>query len=112
VCYLSCMSKASKPTLELVCHLQKQDIDHKEVYNVLLPKKVGMTHHLLTHLAKKDYNETPEEFLCFMSMMHQKDTGMNPDDILNMDQTPIPFSYHSYRTLEKKDAKPSMFAHH
>jgi hypothetical protein len=30
---------------------------------------------------------------------------MDPDDIVNMDQTPIPYSYHSNRTLEKKGVK-------
>ena len=37
--------------------------------------------------------------------MRQKIIGMDPDDILNMDQTPIPYSYHSNRTLEKKGVK-------
>ena len=30
---------------------------------------------------------------------------MKPDDIVNMDQTPIPYSYHSNQTLEKKGVK-------
>ena len=37
--------------------------------------------------------------------MRQKIIGMDPDDIVNMDQTPIPYSYHSNRTLKKKGVK-------
>ena len=37
--------------------------------------------------------------------MKEKVVSVNPDDILNMDQTPILFSYHSTRMLEKKGSK-------
>ena len=37
--------------------------------------------------------------------MKEKVAGRNPDDILNMDQTPIPFSYHSNKTLNIKGIK-------
>jgi hypothetical protein len=37
--------------------------------------------------------------------MKEKVTSVDPEDILNMDQTPIPFSYHSMRTLDKKGSK-------
>ena len=30
---------------------------------------------------------------------------MNPDDIINMDQTPVPYSFPSNRTLDKKGSK-------
>jgi hypothetical protein len=35
-------------------------------------------------------------------MMHQKVTQMDPDDMINMDQMPIPFSYHASQTLDRK----------
>ena len=38
-------------------------------------------------------------------MMKAKMGGRNLDDILNMDQTPIPYSYHASKTLELKGAK-------
>jgi hypothetical protein len=38
-------------------------------------------------------------------MMRQKLVGCNLDDILNMDQTPIPFSYHSSKMLDIKGKK-------
>ena len=37
--------------------------------------------------------------------MRQKIAGMNPDDVINMDQTPIPYSYHSNWMLEAKGTK-------
>jgi hypothetical protein len=38
-------------------------------------------------------------------MMHHKVAGMNPNNVLNMDQMLIPFSYHAKCTLEKKGSK-------
>ena len=37
--------------------------------------------------------------------MRQKVLGMNPDDVINMDQTPIPYTFMSNCTLEKKGTK-------
>ena len=62
-------------------------------------KMVGLTYHMSTHVAQKDHHKTlPRHFI---SMMCHKVSGMDPDNVLNMDQTPIPFSYHANRTLEK-----------
>ena len=38
-------------------------------------------------------------------MVRLKLVGRNLDDVLNMDQTPIPFSYHSGKTLDVKGMK-------
>jgi hypothetical protein len=40
-----------------------------------------------------------------MTLMRPKVLGMNPDDIINMDQTPVPYSFPSNHTLEKKGSK-------
>jgi len=37
--------------------------------------------------------------------MKEKVTSVDPEDILNMDQTPSLFSYHSTRMLERKGSK-------
>ena len=58
-----------------------------------------------THVAQKDHHETLQKSLHFISMMHHKVAGMDPVDVLNMDQTPIPFSYHANCTLERKGTK-------
>jgi len=41
----------------------------------------------------------------FIVLMKEKVEQVNPEDILNMDQTPIPFAFHTMRTLEKKGSK-------
>jgi len=56
-------------------------------------------------VAQKDHRETEEESAHFVDFMRQKVSGMDPDDVLNMDQTPIPYSFPSSRTLEKKGTK-------
>ncbi len=38
-------------------------------------------------------------------MVRLKLVGRNLDDVLNRDQTPIPFLYHSGKTLNVKDTK-------
>jgi hypothetical protein len=66
-------------------------------------KRVGLTHCMSTHVVQKDHHEMLQESLHFISMICHKIAGMNPDDVLNMDQTLIPFSYHANHTLEKRN---------
>ena len=40
----------------------------------------------------------------FIALMKLKLEGRNLDNVLNMDQTPIPFSYHSNKMLKVKGA--------
>jgi hypothetical protein len=68
-------------------------------------KKAGLSNRVSTHVAQKDHRETEEESAHFVDFMRQKVSGMDPDDVLNMDQTPIPYSFPSSRTLEKKGTK-------
>ncbi len=68
-------------------------------------KKTGLSHRVSTHVAQKDHKETEEESAHFMNLMRQKVLGMDPDDIINMDQTPVPYSFPSNRTLDKKGSK-------
>ena len=68
-------------------------------------KRVGLTHRVSTHVEQKDHHEMLQESLHFISMMHHKVAGMDRDDVLNMDQTPIKFSYHANRTLDRKGTK-------
>jgi hypothetical protein len=68
-------------------------------------KKVGLSNRVSTHVAQKDHRETEEESAHFVNFMRQKVSGMDPEDVLNMDQTPIPYSFPSSRTLEKKGTK-------
>ncbi len=56
---------------------------------------VGLTHHVGTHVTQRDPKEMETMAQEFMSLMRHKVANMNPDHVLNMDQTPIPFSYHN-----------------
>ena len=64
--------------------------------------RVGLTHRVATHVAQKSHHETEAASIEFMEFMRRKVANMNPDHVINMDQTPIPFSYHNNRTWNKK----------
>jgi hypothetical protein len=68
-------------------------------------KKMGLSHHAATHTAQKHYKETKEEASHFIEFMRTKLEGKDPCDIINMDQTPIPYSFHSNRTLENRGTR-------
>ena len=68
-------------------------------------KKMGYTHRIGPHVAQKKHKDTEDDALHFMAMMREKFAEMDPDDIINMDQTPIPYSYHTSRTLALKGTK-------
>jgi hypothetical protein len=68
-------------------------------------KKMGYTHRIGTHVAQQNHKDTEDDELHFMAMMREKVAEMDPDDIINMDQTPIPYSYHTSRTLALKGTK-------
>jgi hypothetical protein len=46
-----------------------------------------------------------EESRHFIVTMKDKVADKDPSDIINMDQTPIPFSFHSNKTLERKGTR-------
>ena len=57
------------------------------------------------HTAQKNFMETAEESTHFIAMMKEKVWNIDPDHTLNVDQTPIPFLYHSKKTLHTKGSK-------
>jgi hypothetical protein len=68
-------------------------------------KMMGVTHLAATHTAQKNSDETEEESIHFIKMMKNKLAEYNPCDVINMDQSPIPYSFHSSKTLEEKGTK-------
>ena len=68
-------------------------------------KQMGLTHRAATHPAQKDHHETEEESRHFIEMMRDKVADKDPVLTLNTDQTPVPFSFHATKTLEKKGTK-------
>jgi hypothetical protein len=77
-----------------------QDSVHPSLHAISWPHPAAAT-----HTAQKRFMETAADAKDFIIMVKQKLEGMSPDDILNMDQTPIPFSFHSNKTLEVKGTK-------
>ena len=65
---------------------------------------MGLTQRASTHTAQKHFTETEAAAKDFIAMMQVKMQEKNLDH-LNMDQTPIPYSYHASKTLEFKGAK-------
>jgi hypothetical protein len=68
-------------------------------------KQLGLTHRVATHTAQKHYKETENESKDFIAMMKARLYGRNKDEIINMDQTPIAYSFHARTTLEAKGTK-------
>jgi hypothetical protein len=68
-------------------------------------KSMGLTQRAATHTAQKHFIETQIESRDFISMMKARIAGRNKDDIINMDQTPISYSFHANKTLEAKGTK-------
>jgi hypothetical protein len=64
-----------------------------------------------THTAHKHFTKTEAAEKDFIAMMQVKIQGRNLDDILNMDQMPIPYLYHASAMLELKGARPSKHNH-
>ena len=68
-------------------------------------RSMGLTQRAVTHTAQKHHTQTEDVTKDFIAMMKVKLQGRNLDDIMNMDQTPIPYSYHSSKMLNPKGAK-------
>jgi hypothetical protein len=68
-------------------------------------KQMGLIHSATVHTAQKNYHVTREESCHFIEIMRDKVVDKDPTLIINMDQTPIPFSFHATKTLEKKGMK-------
>ncbi len=68
-------------------------------------KRMGLSHGAATHTTQKHYKETEEELKHFINFMRAKLAGRDPRDIINMDQTPILYSFHSIKMLKNKDTR-------
>jgi hypothetical protein len=70
-----------------------------------LTKQLGFTCRVATHTAQKHFKETEHISQDFMAMVCARLHNRNRADILNMDQTPIQFSFHSQTTLDTRGKK-------
>ena len=62
---------------------------------------IGLTQCTATHTAQKHFTVTEDDAKDFIAMMSIKLQGRDPNDLLNMDQTPIPYSFHSNKMLKE-----------
>ena len=63
----------------------------------------GLTQHCAMHTVQKHFLETVANTKDFMAIMRDEVDGRNPDDIINMNQTPITFLYYSNTMLDVKE---------
>ena len=68
-------------------------------------KFVGLTQHATSYSMQKNFLEAEADAKNFIAMMKVKLEGRNPDDVLNMNQTPTPHSFHASKMLDKNDKK-------
>ena len=66
---------------------------------------MGLTQCAATHTAQKHHFQTEDAVKDLIAMMKIKLQERILDDILNMDQMPIPYLYHANKTLNLKGAK-------
>jgi hypothetical protein len=68
-------------------------------------KSIGLSNSAATHTAQKHFQETEAESKHFIAFMKAKLVGKDSSNIISMDQTPIPYSFHSNKMLESKGAR-------
>ena len=91
-------------TTRLLLSFRSMSLEARKKAPFRFTKKMGLTYQAATHTAQKNSQETDEESTHFIIFMKDKVTGKGPCDINNMDQTPIPYSFHS-KTLQTKGSK-------
>ena len=89
----------------LLPNLMTKSMNAQEKAVIRFTRAMGLSSRAATHTAQKNYHETMEESRHFIEMMRDKVADRDPTLIMNMDQTPIPFSFHSAKTLEKKGTR-------
>jgi len=91
------------------CHLlpnfRGKSIIPKNLSVLRFIKSIGLSNRAATHTAQKHFKKTEQESKHFIEFMKAKLAGKDPCDIINMDQSPILYSFHSNKTLESKGAR-------
>jgi len=94
-----------RETARILPAFQEKTISTREQMIRRFTKRIGLTHRAATHTAQKQFKETQLESSDFIAMMRGRLVGRNKDDIINMDQTPIAYSFHAKTALEAKGMK-------
>ena len=89
----------------LLLNFRSKSIVAKNSVVLRFTKSIGLSNRAATHTAQKHFHEPEQESKHFIEFMKAKLAGKDPCDIINMDQTPIPYSFHLNKTLENKGAR-------
>jgi hypothetical protein len=68
-------------------------------------KLIVMSHRVSTHITPNGHKETEEESHHFILTMRNKVVVMDPNCVIQLDWTPIPYLYHASHTLEEWGVK-------
>ena len=104
---------SSRMVRHKACHLllnfMSKSINACEKAILRFTKQMGLSHHAAMHTAQKNYHKTMEESRHFIEMMRDKLADKDPVLIINMDQTPIPFSFIPPRLSRRRVQKRSTY---
>ena len=93
-----------KEACRLLPNFRGKSIVTKNSAILRFTKSIGLSNCAATHTAQKHFQETKQESKHFIEVMKAKLVGKDPCNIINMDQTPIPYSFRSNKMLESKGA--------
>lgn len=94
-----------RETADILPAFQKKMISSMEQIIRRFTKSIGLTHCAATHMVQEHFKETQVESSNFIAMMKGRLAWRKKDNIVNMDQTPIAYSFHARTTLEAKGMK-------
>jgi hypothetical protein len=77
----------------------------KNLVVVCFTKSIRLSNRVATYTTQKHFQETKQESKHFIKFMKAKLVGKDPCDIINMDQTPILYSFHSNKMIKNKGAR-------
>ena len=89
----------------LLPNFRSKSIVAKNSVVLRFTKSIGLSNCAATHTAQKHFQETEQESKHFIKFMKAKLVGKDPCDIINMDQTPILYLFHSDKMLENMGAR-------
>jgi hypothetical protein len=78
----------------LLPSFRKKSMEARKRIVTRFTKMMGLSHQAATHTEQKNFQESEEESRHFIEMMKEKVAEYDPCDIINMDQSPIPYYYH------------------
>jgi hypothetical protein len=68
-------------------------------------KSMGLAHCAAIHIVQKSFHEMEQESKNVITFMKNKIAGKDPWYIINIDQSPISYLFHSSKTIETKGTR-------